>query len=287
MAFRRTVSSSRYSSISLSLNFDAIRFRFIIFHMLCGLTILSLFTASTRPPGCPDPSLTPENVIPPEGEKPRSRPRPRSLARLQQYPAPTSPTVQTSERSDDIPLRFLRNANWVNSRMGKDRPSPLPLPSRQSFEPQGDRASAAAPPRRSAKSASPSSGGLDFLAVSPFSLDASPFVPASAVDAGVDYEEEFEERRDSRKLERNGRDTLSALAEENGDPDTNPGDTDRDRLLPGSVRSSIMVKSNTGKPRWCRKCDGWKPDRCHHCRFCRQCTLKSEHITNLTLEKWS
>lgn len=39
---------------------------------------------------------------------------------------------------------------------------------------------------------------------------------------------------------------------------------------------AIMAKSNTGGPRWCRKCDAWKPDRCHHCRSCGQCVLKSE-----------
>lgn len=40
----------------------------------------------------------------------------------------------------------------------------------------------------------------------------------------------------------------------------------------------IMAKGATGGPRWCRKCDGWKPDRCHHCRSCMQCVLKSELV---------
>lgn len=47
---------------------------------------------------------------------------------------------------------------------------------------------------------------------------------------------------------------------------------------------AIMAKSNTGGPRWCRKCDAWKPDRCHHCRSCRQCVLKSE---SSLLRGWS
>lgn len=38
----------------------------------------------------------------------------------------------------------------------------------------------------------------------------------------------------------------------------------------------LTAKSGTGGPRWCRKCDNWKPDRCHHCRSCRQCVLKSK-----------
>lgn len=51
-----------------------------------------------------------------------------------------------------------------------------------------------------------------------------------------------------------------------------------DALLDGVYDGpiAIMAKSNTGGPRWCRKCDAWKPDRCHHCRSCRQCVLKSE-----------
>ncbi|KAL1409717.1 palmitoyltransferase for Vac8p [Vanrija albida] len=39
----------------------------------------------------------------------------------------------------------------------------------------------------------------------------------------------------------------------------------------------LMAKLGTGGHRWCRKCDGWKPDRCHHCRACGQCVLKMDH----------
>lgn len=63
------------------------------------------------------------------------------------------------------------------------------------------------------------------------------------------------------------------------DPEPAPQEEDEtDALLDGAYDGpiSIMAKSNTGGPRWCRKCDAWKPDRCHHCRACRQCVLKSE-----------
>lgn len=52
--------------------------------------------------------------------------------------------------------------------------------------------------------------------------------------------------------------------------------SDETSLLDKDEHVSLMAKSASGKPRWCRKCNGWKPDRCHHCRSCRQCVLKSE-----------
>lgn len=44
---------------------------------------------------------------------------------------------------------------------------------------------------------------------------------------------------------------------------------------PEPEATALMAKGATGGLRWCRKCDGWKPDRCHHCRSCMQCVLKS------------
>lgn len=29
--------------------------------------------------------------------------------------------------------------------------------------------------------------------------------------------------------------------------------------------------------RWCKKCQGWKPPRCHHCRKCGRCVLRMDH----------
>eukprot|EP00923_Selenidium_pygospionis_P005344 GHVN01008967.1.p1 GENE.GHVN01008967.1~~GHVN01008967.1.p1 ORF type:complete len:307 (-),score=11.11 GHVN01008967.1:203-1093(-) len=33
----------------------------------------------------------------------------------------------------------------------------------------------------------------------------------------------------------------------------------------------------TGERRFCRRCEKYKPDRCHHCRVCRRCVLKMDH----------
>jgi hypothetical protein len=108
--------------------------------------------------------------------------------------------------------------------------------------------------------------------LSPFPLNVSPFVPATATDAGEDKEDEEEDpdiefRRPFNEVLREG------------DVDGEDGD----RLLPASEhdssikhRKSLFAKNSSGGHRWCSKCDAWKPDRCHHCRFCKRCTLKSE-----------
>ncbi|KAF8424488.1 DHHC palmitoyltransferase-domain-containing protein [Tirmania nivea] len=32
-----------------------------------------------------------------------------------------------------------------------------------------------------------------------------------------------------------------------------------------------------GLGRWCKKCEAWKPPRCHHCRKCGRCVLRMDH----------
>jgi len=50
-----------------------------------------------------------------------------------------------------------------------------------------------------------------------------------------------------------------------------------------SGESSLLdkPKSNevkvTGERRFCKWCDQYKPDRCHHCRVCRSCILRMDH----------
>ncbi|EJC98733.1 zf-DHHC-domain-containing protein [Fomitiporia mediterranea MF3/22] len=37
------------------------------------------------------------------------------------------------------------------------------------------------------------------------------------------------------------------------------------------------VKPLSGRPRYCRMCDSYKPPRTHHCRQCRRCVLRMDH----------
>ncbi|CCE66314.1 hypothetical protein TPHA_0P01560 [Tetrapisispora phaffii CBS 4417] len=41
-------------------------------------------------------------------------------------------------------------------------------------------------------------------------------------------------------------------------------------------QNSLTIKNN-GRPRVCRTCNVWKPDRSHHCSTCNRCVLKMDH----------
>lgn len=51
---------------------------------------------------------------------------------------------------------------------------------------------------------------------------------------------------------------------------------DQDRHSAVAVSAPVQVKSD-GRPRNCRKCGVWKPDRAHHCSSCGHCVLKMDH----------
>lgn len=58
-------------------------------------------------------------------------------------------------------------------------------------------------------------------------------------------------------------------------------DYDEEPLTEEQVRQSELLYSitvrNNGQPRFCRKCNGPKPDRSHHCSVCGVCVLKMDH----------
>ena len=166
-------------------------------------------------------------------------------------PADARPKVEASATpigvdDDDVPLRTLQSRKWMETRQGKARPSPLPLPS-------------------SSSSLSTSESGSDvFPSMTPFPFAPSPFTPFTTPQAGTSTGSQA--ARQLPELD---------MADEEAVLSGNTGESQA--LLAESQHSlSVTAKGSTGGPRWCKKCDGWKPDRCHHCRFCRQCTLKSE-----------
>lgn len=152
---------------------------------------------------------------------------------------------------DDIPLEQLRK---------KRRPDLSLATISYAHE---DKLGGAAAPNSGSSGSSPE--------VSPFPLNISPFVPVTATDAGED-----ESDKDTA--------TNDVLRDHSQEYDNEEGENeDRDRLLPATDRGrssehrrSLIAKNSSGGHRWCSKCDSWKPDRCHHCRYCKQCTLKSE-----------
>ncbi|CAO2834868.1 unnamed protein product [Amaranthus hypochondriacus] len=47
--------------------------------------------------------------------------------------------------------------------------------------------------------------------------------------------------------------------------------------LTASEFSGVQTDSSHSKVRVCRKCQQWKPPRCHHCSVCGRCVLKMDH----------
>ncbi|WVQ84850.1 hypothetical protein IAT38_007007 [Cryptococcus sp. DSM 104549] len=224
----------------------------ITYNVLFFMTLISLITASTRSPGAPD-----QQLAPPLARRPPS-PLPASTFH-------SSPTPNVSERhceldDDDVPLRYLRNSQWVSTRVTKDRPSPLPLPSGSRY-PRG-------PSTAGTTNSADTGVASDESEYSPFPLSAAPWSPATALAAG---EADTDIREDE---------AVAMFAKESGVRTDGLGREEQAPFLLGGgdgENRSLMAKSSTGGARWCKKCDGWKPDRCHHCRHCDQCVLKMDH----------
>ena len=225
-----------------------ISFRIIIFNTLTAITVLCLTIASSRDPGSPDQSLAPHTSH-------------RSTAHDTLYTT-IGDQAGVSVDEDDIPLRYLRNSQWVNSRVAKDRPSPLPLnPTR----------TAAGGPTSDDSDESDSSA---LATVSTFPFGASPFIPSSATDAGQ-AEDELNEDKTLDPFRPDHREAEVANEEVTGvkDPLLISAPAYRSRR---EIGEKALRTNDEREGRWCKKCDAWKPDRCHHCRYCRRCILKSE-----------
>ncbi|KAK6903917.1 hypothetical protein I203_107428 [Kwoniella mangroviensis CBS 8507] len=229
----------------------------VIYNSLLFLTLISLATTANRSPGVPDQTLAPPNKNLQRHVTQSDRSENQSIQNytIEEY----AKEEDIDDEDDNLPLRYLRNAQWVNTRIGKDRPSPLPLPNTRRY-PSPSIPDRTEEEEQRHESATDSDSGSEF---SPFPLSAkSPFVPSTAVDAGEDDEDLLEDLRLTSPTEGAEEMSTSLLRSEDG-----AGDGGR----------SLMAKSNNGETRWCKKCNGWKPDRCHHCRHCEQCVLKMDH----------
>ncbi|WVQ75712.1 hypothetical protein IAR50_005342 [Cryptococcus sp. DSM 104548] len=225
-----------------------------VYNGLLSMTLLSLFTTSTRSPGSPDQSLAPSFARPsslPSLSRERSPPR-SNRHRIRAASADES-RLEEGTHEDDVPLRYLKNSKWASTRAGKERPSPLPLGSGARYPP--------ASPKSSSDSSEVSSHTVSTYhgEFSPFPLSANPLLPHSAEQAGEDDSQE-------RIIPVSGEGPENI--EENVPLLQKPIDP---------VGVSLMAKGSNGGARWCKKCDGWKPDRCHHCRQCERCVLKMDH----------
>ena len=85
--------------------------------------------------------------------------------------------------------------------------------------------------------------------------------PGGWVPDGVD--EIGGSSRNSRKLEH-----------EHGQGEGDGAGDGRDRARAGKEGKKLWGK---GVGRWCKRCEGWKPPRSHHCRKCGKCVLRMDH----------
>nr|ODN93332.1 hypothetical protein L203_00603 [Cryptococcus depauperatus CBS 7841] len=224
----------------------------VLYHTLLFLTLASLISTSLRSPGTPDQTLAPSlpaTISTVNSSQSLARkPFPLSLNREQQG-AVEDGTEHLDE--DNVPLRFLRNTQWVKTRTTKERPSPLPLSStrNQSKFRSGPRSTPFQSPETSLSE------------YSSFPLSATPHDLKSARVARNDVVKDIlpEYQEESEKNEGLENDPLISST------------------ASGSGGKSLMAKKSTGGARWCKKCEGWKPDRCHHCKYCETCVLKMDH----------
>lgn len=52
------------------------------------------------------------------------------------------------------------------------------------------------------------------------------------------------------------------------------------KAYPEAAENEVLTTrevKTTGERRFCKWCQRYKPDRCHHCRICKQCVLKMDH----------
>lgn len=235
---------------------------------LTALTVLSLLAATTRSAGSPDPLLAPHD--PDAGAAVANDPR-----RLHSS-SHSGDDHKNGRDDDDIPLRFLKNPQWVTTRAHKDRPSPLPLGTHRSRRRLSEGLSGGNTP----SDEGPSSAEVG---VTPFPLAISPFVPQSTAEAG----ESDEDSGDSPpyRYQSESPAVLRVANEDEEDDDGHAADTARLLADPGAPANRHYghaphhhaYPKPAGKSRWCSKCSGWKPDRTHHCRYCARCVLKMDH----------
>lgn len=60
-------------------------------------------------------------------------------------------------------------------------------------------------------------------------------------------------------------------------PDLAPRSSGLDPVAEEIAAPSHHEVKHTGAPRYCKWCNCYKPDRCHHCRVCRSCILRMDH----------
>ncbi|OXC85204.1 vacuolar protein [Cryptococcus neoformans] len=244
----------------------------ITFNTLFFLTVLSLITASLRSPGSPDKTLAPTSsapgfslIRPRQGRKQH----PSKNDHLSVHPAVEKSKPQSNIKIKPPPsLKFLRNPQWVSSRLHKDRPSPLPLFKNQPY-PSVPSTPDSPSTDDSDSCESDETGWSDLDSESESESDYSPF-PLSPSPRNNDRDDDVDNDGDEGEHVR-------LLIVEKGHAQTHDNMSEKaDSSTSTSMPRMDTSITATGKTqsRWCKQCNAWKPDRTHHCRHCHRCVLK-------------
>lgn len=236
---------------------------------------MSLITTSFRSPGTPDPNLAPTSSAPGSNLVRQKQKRKQPSSKNDDFPAhhlleTFNPRPNTKV---ELPpsLNFLRNSQWISSRLHKDRPSPLPLFKNEPYPPVLSALDSLSPEDDNSGCQSDAIGWSDPESESESGSDYSAF-PFSQ-SAGNNNRDEDEDRnehdRECGQLLTLGEGHAHAHADMNEK-------TDSSSSSPIPTRGSNAGPSDKTRSRWCKRCNAWKPDRAHHCRHCGSCILKSE-----------
>lgn len=263
-------------SVTFCKLYNDAEYRVITFNTLFFLTVLSLITTSLRSPGSPDQTLAPTSsapgfslIRPRQGRKQH----PSKNDHLSVHPAVEKSKPQSNIKIMPPPsLKFLRNPQWVSSRLHKDRPSPLPLFKNLPY-PSVPSTPDSPSTDDSDSFESDETGWIDLDSESKSGSDYSPF-PLSPSPRNNDRDDDVDNDGDEGEHVR-------LLIVEKGHAQTHDNmsrkaDSSTSTSMP-RMDTSITATGKT-QSRWCKQCNAWKPDRTHHCRHCHRCVLKSEFI---------
>ncbi|CAE7103105.1 unnamed protein product [Rhizoctonia solani] len=108
---------------------------------------------------------------------------------------------------------------------------------------------------------------LEFMALSSFIVcivrDPGPITPLGSRENDTEHTALDAPLRTSRE------DEELSLAEALAGPSINDSESSED--------DSDIELDDQGEKRWCRKCWAPKPERAHHCSYCKRCVLKMDH----------
>ncbi|KAE8540280.1 hypothetical protein D1P53_003224 [Cryptococcus gattii VGV] len=254
----------------------------ITFNTLFFFTVLSLITTSLRSPGTPDPTLAPTSSAPGFNLVRQKQKRKQPSSKNDDFPAhhlfETFKPKPNTKVERPPSFNFLRNSQWISSRLHKDRPSPLPLFKNEPYPPVPSALDSLSPEDDNSGCQIDGIGWSDPESESESGSDYSPF-PFSPSTGNNNRDEDEDRNEHDREC-----DQLLILGEGHAHAHADMNEkTDSSTSSPIPTRDSNAGPSDKTHSRWCKRCNAWKPDRAHHYKpfllFITYATLLANYTT--------